>query len=187
MKLLERVSGRDRAPAAVARPISRATSSELPVNNAERLAEVSYHPAGPWPPRAGVRGVPVDAERLANIPIFASLTDDERAAVAAKLEERDARPGEHLSTEGGAGYFFFVIETGSATVTRDGETLANFGPGDFFGEAAIFKTRRRTATVTATAPTVLLAMFGADFAKVTGDIPALHATIDAALAARLPD
>jgi CRP-like cAMP-binding protein len=107
--------------------------------------------------------------------------------VAAKLEERDAQPGEHLSTEGGAGYFFFVIEAGSATVTRDGETLAEFGPGDFFGEAAIFKTRRRTATVTATSPTTLLAMFGADFAKLAGDIPALHATIGAALTARLPD
>jgi CRP/FNR family transcriptional regulator, cyclic AMP receptor protein len=129
----------------------------------------------------------VAATRLVSMPIFARLTDDERALVAAKLEEREASPGEHLSTEGGAGYFFFVIEEGSATVTRDGETLAQFGPGDFFGEAAIFKTRRRTATVTATSPTTLLAMFGADFAKLAGDIPALHATIDAALAERLPD
>jgi CRP/FNR family cyclic AMP-dependent transcriptional regulator len=128
----------------------------------------------------------VDADRIVNIPIFAGLSADERAAIAAKLEERDAQPGDHLSSEGGAGYFFFVIEKGSATVTRDGETLAEFGPGDFFGEAAIFKTRRRTATVTATSPTSLLAMFGADFAKLVGDIPELHATIDAALAARLP-
>jgi hypothetical protein len=30
-------------------------------------------------------------------------------------------------------------------------------------------------------------MFGADFAKLASDIPALHATIDAALAERLPD
>ena len=89
----------------------------------------------------------VDPARLTAVPLFAALTDDERAAVAAKLEERTANVGDHLSTEGGAGYFFFVIESGGATVTRDGQTLAEFGPGDFFGEAAIFKTRRRTATV----------------------------------------
>jgi CRP/FNR family cyclic AMP-dependent transcriptional regulator len=130
--------------------------------------------------------VSVEVARLTAIPLFASLTDDERAAVADKLEERAAEPGTHLSSEGGAGYFFFVIEHGAAVVTRDGQTLAEFGPGDFFGEATIFRTRRRTATVTATEPTVLFAMFGADFAKLAGDIPALRATVDAALDARLP-
>jgi CRP-like cAMP-binding protein len=128
----------------------------------------------------------VEAVRLETIPLFASLSDDERTAVADKLEERDVDAGTHLSSEGGAGYFFFVIEKGAAVVTRGSETLAEFGPGDFFGEAAIFRTRRRTATVTATEPTVLLAMFGADFAKLTAEIPALHATVEAALDARLP-
>ncbi len=128
----------------------------------------------------------VDVDRLAKIPLFSDLTDDERAAIAGKLEERDAHSGEHLSSEGGAGYFFFVIESGAAIVTRGGETLAVFGPGDFFGEATIFRTRRRTATVTASEPTVLFAMFGADFAKLVSDIPRLHAHIDEALDARLP-
>ena len=129
----------------------------------------------------------VDPSRIAGIPLFADLSEDQRAAVAAKLEERAAAVGDHLSTEGGPGYFFFVIETGSASVTRDGETIADFGPGDYFGEAAIFKTRRRTATVTTTTPTTLFAMFGADFAKLVADIPALHTQIDEALAARLPE
>ncbi len=129
----------------------------------------------------------VDPARLTAIPLFADLTDEQRAAVAAKFEERDADVGEHLSHEGGAGYFFFVIESGSATVTRNDETLAEFGPGSFFGEAAIFKTRRRTATVTTTSPTVLFAMFGADFAKVVADVPSLHSAIDDAIATRPPD
>lgn len=128
----------------------------------------------------------VEVARLLSIPLFASLGDDERAAISDKLEERDVEAGTHLSSEGGAGYFFFVIEQGAAVVTRGDETLAEFGPGDFFGEATIFRTRRRTATVTATEPTVLLAMFGADFAKLAADIPALHASVEAALDARLP-
>lgn len=128
----------------------------------------------------------IDPARLASVPLFADLDQDELASIADKLEERGAAPGEHLSSEGGAGYFFFVIETGGAEVTRDGEVLAELGPGDFFGEAAIFRTRRRTATVTASAPTVLFAMFGADFAKLVSDIPELHARIDQALDERLP-
>ena len=43
----------------------------------------------------------VDPARLTAVPLFAPLTDDERAAVAAKLEERTADVGDHLSTEGG--------------------------------------------------------------------------------------
>ncbi len=79
-----------------------------------------------------------------------------------------------------------MLERGGAVVTRGDETLATFGPGDFFGEGAIFRARRRTATVTATEPGVVFAMFGADFAKLVADIPELHERIDAALDARLP-
>jgi CRP-like cAMP-binding protein len=128
----------------------------------------------------------VDPSRLADVPLFDGLTDEQLAAVAAKLEEREAHPGDHLSSEGGAGYFFFVIDSGHAEVVKHGETVAQFGAGDFFGEGAIFRTRRRTATVTATEPTVLFAMFGADFAKLVADIPELHERIEAALDERLP-
>jgi CRP-like cAMP-binding protein len=130
--------------------------------------------------------VSVDIDQIRAIPLFTGLTDEQLAAVGAKLEVRQAHPGEHLSSEGGTGYFFFVIGEGAAECTRDGEVLAVFGPGDFFGEAAIFRTRRRTATVTATVDTTLYAMFGADFAKLAADIPALHEQIEAALDQRLP-
>ena len=93
----------------------------------------------------------------------------------------DAQNG--LSTDR---FNFFVIDSGGAVVTRGNDTLATFGPGDFFGEGAIFRARRRTATVTTTEPTVVFAMFGADFAKLVGDFEPLHTRIEAALDARLP-
>src|SRR5882724_11034121 len=116
----------------------------------------------------------VDPARIANTPLFDGFTPDQLAAVAAKLEERDGYVGEHLSSEGGAGYFFFVIESGKASVSKHDAQVAELGPGDFFGEAAIFRSRRRTATVTAVEPMTLFAMFGADFAKLAADIPELH-------------
>ena len=53
--------------------------------------------------------------------------------------------------------------------------LAQFGPGDYFGEASIFETLRRTATVRATSPGTVLAMFGADFAVLVDHVPELRA------------
>jgi CRP-like cAMP-binding protein len=129
----------------------------------------------------------VDPARLESVALFAELTDGQRAAVAEKFEERHLDAGEHLSREGGTGYFFFVIDSGSAKVTRGNEVLAEFGAGDFFGEAAIFKTRRRTATVTTSSPTTIFAMFGADFAKLVAEMPSLHSKIDAALRDRVPE
>jgi cAMP-dependent protein kinase regulator len=130
--------------------------------------------------------VAVDPDRIAEVPLFEGLTPDEVAAIASKLEEREAHAGEHLSSEGGAGYFFFVIESGGAEVVKHGEVVAELGAGDFFGEGAIFRARRRTATVTTTETGVVFAMFGADFAKLVADTPELHERIEAALDARLP-
>ena len=92
----------------------------------------------------------VDPSRLAPQPLFADASDDEVAEAAAHFSERHVAAGTHLSNEGGAGYFFFVIESGTADVSHDGEVVATLGPGDFFGEAAVLATTRRTATVTAT-------------------------------------
>jgi CRP-like cAMP-binding protein len=128
----------------------------------------------------------VDVSRINNIPLFADLSDEELLAVAAKLEERVVDAGRHLATEHGAGYFFFVMESGTADVLHDEVVIAQFGPGDFFGEAAIFRTFRRTATVTATSESTVFAMFGADFALLVGQIPVLKDRIDAAMAERLP-
>ena len=56
----------------------------------------------------------VDPARLTAIPLFAGTHRRTSApAVATKFEERHAEAGEHLSHEGGAGYFFFVIESGA--------------------------------------------------------------------------
>ncbi|HXY92899.1 MAG TPA: cyclic nucleotide-binding domain-containing protein [Acidimicrobiia bacterium] len=128
----------------------------------------------------------VDPSRIRDVPLFADLSGEERSAVATKLNERDAHEGQRLSTEGGAGYFFFVIESGTATVSHGDAVVATLGPGDFFGEAAILETTRRTATVTAATDMVLLEMFGADLAVLNAELPTVHAAIEAAMAQRLP-
>lgn len=128
--------------------------------------------------------MPVDPARLRTVSLFDDLTDMDLALVGEHMEERLVEPGEHLTREGASGYFFFVVFDGTAEVSRAGATVATFGPGDFFGEAAILATTRRTATITACSPMVVGALFGADFAKLASDSPELHARITQVMRAR---
>jgi voltage-gated potassium channel len=128
----------------------------------------------------------VDTSRIARIPLFADLPAEQQQAAAIRFEERHVDSGTRLTTEGGGGYFFFVIDKGAADVRHGEEVLATFGPGDFFGEAAIFETMRRTATVTTTEPSTVLAMFGADFAELCEHVPELRRHIDKTIADRIP-
>lgn len=63
-------------------------------------------------------------------------------------------PGQDIVREGDVGQRLYVISEGEVEVVRDGadggeERLATLGPGQHFGEVAVFNDRRRTATVRA--------------------------------------
>jgi CRP-like cAMP-binding protein len=102
-------------------------------------------------------------EDLTGIPLFAGMTDDERASLAEWFEISDASAGTVLVSEGATGYSFYVLLDGAAEVVVGDNTVATYGPGDFFGEMAILGGGRRNATVTVTAPSRLLSMFGTEF------------------------
>jgi CRP-like cAMP-binding protein len=128
--------------------------------------------------------MPLDPQALAGVPLFDALSPDEREMVARWLERRHAEPGERLCGEGAAGYSFFVLQSGEAAVTRDGEQLATLGAGDFFGELAFAGNGRRTATVTATVPSELLVLFGTEFRRLEQELPQAAERIREAVAAR---
>jgi CRP-like cAMP-binding protein len=115
---------------------------------------------------------------LAGIPLFASLSDEERASLAEWFEVSNASAGMVLVTEGAAGYSFYVLVDGAAEVTVDGETVATYGPGDFFGEMAILGGGRRNATVTVTSPSRLLSMFGTEFRMLQDVQPDIAAHLE---------
>jgi CRP-like cAMP-binding protein len=122
---------------------------------------------------------------LAAVPLFASLGEEELERVAAWMETRRADAGERLVSEGATGYSFFVLQDGTASVTRDGQELTTLGPGDFFGELAITGDGRRTATVTATSSVTVAAMFGSQFRLLEHDYPDTAERIKRAAAERL--
>ena len=109
--------------------------------------------------------------RLKDVPFFDSLTHKELAFVAQQTDELDVRAGKVLAKEGDLGREFFVVESGTAEVTKDGEHIADMGPGDFFGEIALIAEERRTATVTATSDMLIIVMSRAGFRAIDRMLP----------------
>jgi voltage-gated potassium channel len=125
-----------------------------------------------------------DAADLEGVPLFASLTDDERATLAPWFEVRTVSEGVNVTSEGASGYSFYVLLDGAAVVTLDGETVAACAPGEFFGEMAILGGGRRYATVTTTAPSRLLSMFGTEFRQLQLEQPSVAAHLEQAMQER---
>jgi len=89
----------------------------------------------------------------------------------------DVPSGSNVFREGERGDRFFIIERGSAAITREGEFVVDRGPGDYFGEVALLNDQPRNATVTATSALRLLALERDEFLRVvTGhDVVGAHA------------
>jgi CRP-like cAMP-binding protein len=121
---------------------------------------------------------------LKDVPFFSSMSEQDLAAVAQQTDEISVAAGRVLAREGDLGNEFFVIESGMAEVTRDGAPVAKLGAGDFFGEIALIREERRTATVTATSPMVLIVMTGSSFRSLDCSTPEIRETVSKALAER---
>ena len=124
----------------------------------------------------------VDPSKLKRIPLFEKFSDEELRQIAPFAEETSAEPGNVLVREGDYSYQFVAIEEGTAKVTRGGETLAELGAGDFFGEIGLLGKSLRTATVEATSSMRLITLTGWDMARVEKAMPEaieeLHKTIE---------
>jgi len=122
--------------------------------------------------------------RLKNVPFFSSMTEQDLEAVAEQTEELRVEAGTVLAREGELGERFFVIEEGTAEVTRAGSRVAALSAGDFFGEIALLREERRIATVTATSPMALIVMSGRSFRSLDSSRPEIRETVSRALAER---
>jgi CRP/FNR family transcriptional regulator, cyclic AMP receptor protein len=113
----------------------------------------------------------MDERSLRSIPLFASLSRDERARVASCSDEVDVRQDEVLVLEGAFAYEFFVIREGTAEVRRKGEHVAQLGPGDFLGETGALTKTRRNASVIAQCPMRVIVMTARDLRIIDHEIP----------------
>jgi len=130
------------------------------------------------------------AELLSRVPVFHSLAPDDLALVAEVSHPRRFGAGEVVFREGDESNTCYVVRTGHARAVRehaDGRqiALATFGPGDIFGELAMFDDERRSATVETIDPVEALAILGPDMRRLMLRRPQLAVALAGSLARRL--
>jgi CRP/FNR family transcriptional regulator len=127
---------------------------------------------------------------LGSVPVFSALGSDDLAQVAQVAVPRQFAAGEVVFREGDASDTCYVIRSGHVRAIRehsDGRsiTLANFGPGDFFGELAMFDEERRSATVEALDHTEAIGILGGDMRRLLREHPDISVKLLATLGRRL--
>lgn len=126
----------------------------------------------------------MDAEGLASVPLFASLSDDARRKLAFWVNELSVSEGKHLVEEGDYSYDLFIIQDGTAAVEHDGTQVAELGSGDFFGEMGVLQGAQRNATVVAKTPMRLLTLSSWDVKRLRKTAPELLDQLSAAIEER---
>jgi CRP/FNR family transcriptional regulator len=129
-------------------------------------------------------------ELLSQVPVFAPLAAEDLELVAEVCHPRRFGAGEIVFREGDQSNTCYVVRSGHARAVRehaDGRqiALATFGPGDIFGELAMFDDERRSATVEAIDPLDVLAILGPDMRRVMLRRPELAVSVAASLSRRL--
>ena len=127
---------------------------------------------------------------LRQVSLFRRLDEAQLQALAALVGECRFAKGELIILAEAEGDALFVIEQGQVKVSLihgDGrEVILSFlGPGQVFGELALLDGMPRSATVSATAPTLLLVLRRADFLRLLADTPQIAVSLLEELAARL--
>jgi uncharacterized membrane protein len=121
-------------------------------------------------------GMPADPDFLAEIPLFASMDNEERAALAAIMEEENFPASQVIYREGLSGNTMHIILEGEVKISlrdEDGEKLVldRVGPGGTFGEISLLDGGTRSATVTALEPTSTLRLNRPEFMELLAKRP----------------
>jgi CRP-like cAMP-binding protein len=127
---------------------------------------------------------------LSRVPVFESLARDELGRVADVAVPRQFGAGEVVFRENDESDTCYIVRQGHARAVRtnqDGRTitLASFGPGDIFGELAMFDSERRSATVEAVDEVEALALLGPDMRRLLNSHADLAVKLISALGRRL--
>ena len=91
------------------------------------------------------------SDLLGSLPLFETLNTRELAELVAVAVPRSFQRGEVIFQEGSQGDVMYVIRKGRVLIKREhagGRTIAltEMGPGDLFGELAIFDKEARSSS-----------------------------------------
>ncbi len=135
----------------------------------------------------------MEALLVSRIPLFASLSPEERRQVLNMLKLKEFPPGTVIVREGEVGYCFYIILEGEVEIvkamsTADERPLGTRGSGQFLGEMSLFNPDGlRTASVRAKSAVMLLEMSHNDFQVILHQFPKLAQDLLRVMSLRLRD
>ncbi len=129
-------------------------------------------------------------ELLARVPVFSTLQDGDLEQIARLAVPRGFEAGQVVLREGDRSDSCYIVQAGRARAVHehgDGRTitLATFGPGDIFGELALFEDERRSATVEALGEMRVVAVLGPDMRRLIAEHPQIAMRLLIGLGRRL--
>lgn len=127
---------------------------------------------------------------LARVPVFEALEPADLERVAQVAVARRFSTQQVIFREGDTSDTCYVVRSGHARAIRehtDGRTitLAHFGPGDIFGELAMFDDERRSATVETLDEVDAVAIAGQDMRRLLREHPDIAVKLVIALGRRM--
>jgi len=132
------------------------------------------------------------AEALRQSLIFSSLGQEEMEALSRLALERSFPPDEFIFWEGDAPDYFYIVASGRVKAVKHSSTgkdfiIAFFGPGEMFGEVAVFENKPYPASAQAVTGTRVLAIKKDDFLHFLAGHPQVALSIINVLGGRLRD
>jgi len=122
---------------------------------------------------------------VARVPLFNGLDASAIAQIMRLLRAQTANAGDVIVRRGDAARSMYFIATGEVSIDIDGRQHTTLGVGHFFGEMAILRRARRSATVRATVRTNLLVLDAADFHDLMERQPQISERVHAVVRDRL--
>ena len=123
---------------------------------------------------------------LAGVDLFASLTDEQRATIAASMRPLDFGDGETIVREGDPGKSMYVVASGRVNIVlaATGKSVAVTEKGGYFGEMSLLTGDPRTASVIAIGDVRVLEIDAEVFRKLGDVSPQAVEQVGIAAAAR---
>ena len=124
----------------------------------------------------------VSGERLRAIPLFRDVDTNALEALAGRFVSRSYQPGQSIYAQGDAGDKFCIVVRGTVSIStldagHQAIRLADLQDGDYFGEVEMVNKGRRTTTVKAQTPSLVLALDAEHFHRMVDELGALSKVV----------
>ena len=98
--------------------------------------------------------------------LFSETDPEDIKKIVDAMEEKKVQTSDKIITEGQEGDFFYVIESGEYTASKEGQTVFKYDGKGSFGELALMYNCPRAATITADTEGVIWALDRMTFRKI---------------------